>query len=176
VNQGCLRRRLRYRAAGIIWGLGMRDDAAFFVWGGLATRTGPVGTCHPCQRCACHVVVGLATSSMSTLCSPCCRWTCPIIHVNVVLATLSLDLPHHPRQCCTRRVVIGLATSSLGYPHRRWACWLSLGFAQVEGREKGLAAVVEGNANMTYLTVSHNMGLPLHFHNPLHPPIILHQR
>ena len=115
-NRGCLRRRLRYRAAGVVWGLGMRDDAAFFVWGGLATRTGPVGTRHPCQRCARRVVVGLATASTSTLRSPCCRWACHDIHVDVALAVLSLGLPLHPWDI---RIDVGLAGCHWALPESR---------------------------------------------------------
>ena len=172
MNQGCLHRLGA-------WSCEPRLFASLFAIQGCWRRLGAGYARQHCFLC----LGGLGdanraywhTSSMPTLCSPCCHWTCHVIHVNVVLAVLLLDLPCHPRQRCARRVVIGLATSSLGYPHRRWACWLLLGFARVEGREKGLATVVKGNANMTYLTVSHNMGLPLHFHNPLHPPIILHQ-
>ena len=72
------------------------------------------------------------TSSMPTLCSPCCSWACHIIHVNVALAVLSLDLPCHPRQHCTRRVVVGLATTSmlmLCLLCCDWACHFILGIS-----------------------------------------------
>jgi len=55
-----------------------------------------------------------------------------VIHANVVLAMLSLDLPHHPHQCCAHRVVIGLATSStsmLCSPCCHWACHFILGIS-----------------------------------------------
>jgi len=81
-------------------------------------------------------------SSMPTLCSPCCRWTCHVIHVNVVLAVLSLDLPQHPHQRCARRVVVGLATTSvltLRSPCCHWACHFILG---ISASTLGLLVVV----------------------------------
>ena len=72
--------------------------------------------CHPRQRCARCVVVGLATASTSTLRSPCCRWACHDIRVDVALAMLSLGLPLHPWDI---RIDVGLAGCCWALPESR---------------------------------------------------------
>jgi hypothetical protein len=55
-----------------------------------------------------------------------------VIHANVVLTVLSLDLPRHPRQRCARHVVVGLAMTSMSMlrpPCCRWACHFILGIS-----------------------------------------------